>query len=75
MVADNLSVNLDDRLINEKEVQGLLGIGLSTIQQWRLKGQGPKFVKLGRLVRYRHKDVLEYINKLTSYSSTSDDAK
>ena len=31
-----------------------------TVRSWRLKGVGPKFLKMGRAVRYRSQDVDEY---------------
>ncbi len=62
----------EDRLIGEKEVADLLSLGLSTVQQWRVKGKGPKFLRLGRLVRYRTSDVLDYIESLKAFSSTSE---
>ncbi len=61
----------EDRLITEKEVQSLLRLGESTVQQWRLKGRGPRFVKLGRTVRYRLSDVQEYVRTLGTTNRTS----
>jgi len=61
----------EDRLITEKEVQTLLSLGESTVQQWRMYGKGPKFVKLGRAVRYRLSDVQEYLRTLRTPSRTS----
>jgi len=70
LTSQGLSV-IGDRLMREKEVFRLLGISDSTGQQMRLKGQGPKFVKIGRMVRYRESDVLEYIQDLETHTSTS----
>jgi hypothetical protein len=30
------------------------------VRSWRLKGVGPRFLKLGRAVRYRPQDVDDY---------------
>jgi predicted DNA-binding transcriptional regulator AlpA len=60
-----------DRLMTEKEVAKILGLGLSTIQQYRLKGRGPIYCKISRMVRYRASDVQAYIKSLPSYASTS----
>ncbi|MGI6396374.1 MAG: helix-turn-helix transcriptional regulator [Desulfomonilia bacterium] len=58
-----------DRLMTEKEVHKILGIGLSTLQQWRLRGKGPKFCRLGgKMIRYRESDVRAYIDNLTQVS-------
>jgi len=43
----------------------------STLQQWRWKGKGPKFVKIGRNVFYRPTDI-EAFEEQQSLKSTSD---
>jgi predicted DNA-binding transcriptional regulator AlpA len=63
---------MSDRLLREREVFEKLNIGESTGQQWRLKGLGPKFVKIGRSVRYRESDVQAYIDNLKAFQSTSE---
>ncbi len=61
-----------DCLLRQVEVQNMLGVAASTIEQWRLRGQGPRFVKLGRSVRYRLSDVNSYLASLKSYGSTTE---
>lgn len=61
-----------DRLLHQKEVVEILNIAKSTIEQWRLKGQGPRYVKLGRAVRYRLSDVQSYIASLEGFQSTTE---
>ena len=41
------------KLLNEKQVSELTGRAVTTLQKDRLKGTGLKYVRLGRLVRYR----------------------
>jgi predicted DNA-binding transcriptional regulator AlpA len=38
----------------------MLGVSRFTVRSWRLKGVGPRFLKMGRAVRYRPEDVREY---------------
>ncbi len=41
-----------------EEVAAYLGdIPVKTLIQWRYKGTGPKYVKVGKYVRYRWSDV------------------
>lgn len=61
-----------DRLLGQKEVKEILNLADSTLEQWRLKGQGPKYVKLGRAVRYRMSDVQAYISNLPGLQSTTE---
>ncbi|MBM4313718.1 MAG: helix-turn-helix domain-containing protein [Deltaproteobacteria bacterium] len=61
-----------DKLLTQKEVKEITGLADSTLEQWRLKGKGPKFIKLGRLVRYRLSDLDTYISKLPGFNSTTE---
>jgi excisionase family DNA binding protein len=46
--------------LTDVEVATRLGVSRFTLRAWRLKGHGPKFLKMGRAVRYRPEDVDEY---------------
>ena len=46
--------------LTDVEVAGRLGVSRFTVRAWRLKGVGPRFLKMGRAVRYRPQDVDEY---------------
>lgn len=38
-----------------------LGLQKSTLEAWRCRGGGPRFVKMGRVVRYRQADLDAWI--------------
>jgi len=38
-----------------------LGLAVSTLNKWRCHGGGPVYIKLGRAVRYRRKDLDGFI--------------
>jgi len=38
-----------------------LGCSVRTLERWRVSGDGPAFVKLGHLVRYRDNDIAEWL--------------
>lgn len=40
------------RLLDEQEVSRRLSVSVNTLRYWRACGEGPNYVKLGRLVRY-----------------------
>jgi len=61
-----------DKLLTQKQVKEITGLADSTLEQWRLKGKGPTFIKLGRLVRYRLSDVEAYISSLQGFNSTTE---
>jgi len=43
-----------------------------TLQRWRLEGRGPKYFKVGRLVRYSTETLNEYITA-NLHQSTSEE--
>ena len=47
----------DSMLIDEKQLCTDLGISSVTATKWRARAEGPPFIKVGRLVRYRRSDV------------------
>jgi predicted DNA-binding transcriptional regulator AlpA len=49
-------------LLSEKQVAAMLGLEPPTLRNWRVKGQGPRFVRLSRrAVRYSRADVEEWV--------------
>jgi hypothetical protein len=42
----------DIQLLDEQEVSRRLSVSVNTLRYWRSSGDGPNYVKLGRLVRY-----------------------
>ncbi len=58
-------------LLNEDEAAVFLNVDVKTLQYWRWKGGGPRFVKLGRLVRYEISALDAYIDQ-NRKSHTSD---
>jgi len=46
--------------LTDIDVANRLGISRFTVRSWRLKGVGPRFLKMGRAVRYRPQDVDDY---------------
>lgn len=56
-----------DRLLDQNEAAKILSVSPLTLECWRWKGgKGPKFVKLGKLCRYRESDLYAYIMELAN---------
>tara|TARA_R110001583_G_scaffold100858_1_gene247116 strand:+ start:2272 stop:2499 length:228 start_codon:yes stop_codon:yes gene_type:complete len=51
------------RLLKTAEAAHLLGLVPGTLINWRSKGLGPDYVKLGRVVRYRVESLNDYVEK------------
>lgn len=49
-------------LLDENEAAASLNVAVQTMRNWRWKGEGPRYVKVGaRLVRYRRGDLDAFI--------------
>jgi predicted DNA-binding transcriptional regulator AlpA len=57
-------------LISEKELALLTGRSVDTIQKDRLRGFGPPYFKIGRLVRYRPSAVQAWLDAQSRRSTT-----
>jgi len=44
-------------LLTEQDVAKLLHVSLASLRRWRLLDRGPRFIKVGALVRYRPEDL------------------
>jgi predicted DNA-binding transcriptional regulator AlpA len=60
-----------DQLLHPAEVARLLKVSASWLAKARLSGTGPRFVKIGRAVRYAESAVREFI-KSRQRNSTSE---
>jgi len=46
--------------VDEYEAAKLLGCTVSCLRAWRFRKVGPRFIRIGRLVRYRVSDLQDY---------------
>ena len=51
------------------EAAKILGIAEATLNEWRIRGEGPAYTKMGRLVRYPDDEVERYIRERTIKTS------
>jgi predicted DNA-binding transcriptional regulator AlpA len=62
-----------DRLINEGEAANFLGYTKRCLQNWRVRGGGPRFVKVsGRAIRYRRRELIEWADGRLKQSTSED---
>lgn len=51
-----------DRLIPERDAADFLGYTTRALQNWRLRGGGPYFLKVSkRSIRYRRRDLNDWV--------------
>lgn len=68
-----------ERALTEREVAETLWLSVATLRAWRHRGKGPRFLRLGRSVRYLPADVDEFVRvsavDTRSESSSDDDSE
>ena len=45
-----------EKLVNEHGAAAIIGCSIALMRKWRRFGDGPRYCKLGRLVRYKQAD-------------------
>jgi predicted DNA-binding transcriptional regulator AlpA len=67
------------RALTEREVADMLGLSVATLRAWRHRGKGPRFLRLGRSVRYLPSDVADFVRSsavdTTSVSSSDGESE
>ena len=51
-----------DHLLSTPQLAERLGVAEITLKTWRCRGEGPRFVRVGRCVRYRLVDVDRWLD-------------
>jgi excisionase family DNA binding protein len=59
-----------DSLLTGREAAEMLRLSQRTIERHRTAGTGPRFVRLGRAIRYRRRDLLEFIERGAGLSTS-----
>ena len=54
-------MNIQEKYISEKQVSEITGRALSTLRNDRSRRTGIPYCKLGRSVRYKLQDVLDFV--------------
>jgi len=54
-----------DKTLTTKEAAELLGIKPGTLEIWRVYGKSPRWMKIGKAVRYRLSDLNEFMENCT----------
>lgn len=55
-----------ENLLDKKQLAEKLKISVKTIDLWVRTKKGPRHFKIGKLVRFKVKDVEEFIDNLTT---------
>jgi excisionase family DNA binding protein len=52
----------DERLLTVKETAQYLGTTPGNVYDWVKNGKGPRYVRMGRSIRYRLSDLEKYVD-------------
>lgn len=56
------------KLLTETQVSMIFNISINTLRYWRHCGDGPNYIKMGKLVRYHEAELESYIQRRTCVS-------
>lgn len=59
-------------LLTEDKVADHLNVSLASVRRWRLEHRGPRYIKVGSLVRYRPEDVESWLAALPTGGSSAE---
>jgi len=60
-----------DELLTERQAAVALLVSVKTLQAWRVQGRNVPFVRIGRRIAYRVRDINDFIEK-NRFASTSE---
>ena len=67
---ENMLIDPPDFLLTQGEYAKIRHCSERTIERERTAGTGCKFIKIGRAVRYRRRDILEFIDRHARQSTS-----
>lgn len=62
-------------LLDTRSAAAFLGLGVRTLQNWRVRGEGPEYLKISRAVRYDPRTIQAYLEGRRFRSTAEADAK
>jgi excisionase family DNA binding protein len=67
-------VKMENVLLTESQAAEFLQLARMTLANWRSQGRGPRFVRVGRLIRYRAQELETFLAAQTFRSTGAADA-
>ena len=60
-----------ENLLTSDEVARYLKVSKPSLAKWRAYGGGPIYIKIGGSVRYKEKDIIDFVNGVSKYVKES----
>ena len=64
----NQATSVLPELLTETQVSMIFNVSVNTLRYWRHCGDGPNYIKMGRLVRYHADELESYVQRKTCVS-------
>jgi hypothetical protein len=61
-------------LINQRTLSDRWSVSERTLERWRWRGHGPRYIKLGNRVMYKLEDIEDYENVHSKARTTTEDS-
>jgi hypothetical protein len=59
-----------ETLLTPMEAAAILKVKTNTLAKWRVTGEGPSFIHVGRSVRYSAREIARFIDRQTRHSTS-----
>ena len=56
----------NENALNERQAAKYIGVSSGTLRLWRAEGRSPRYFRAGKLVRFRVRDLNEWIEQRLS---------
>jgi predicted DNA-binding transcriptional regulator AlpA len=74
VLGSGLGLGEGETLLRAEEAALFLGVAAKTLEKWRTKGGGPKYLRYGRSVRYKASELQAFMDR-REFGSTSEEEK
>lgn len=59
--------------LNEHELAAALHVSVTTVRRWRLRNEGPKYLKVGNAVRYPQNELDQWLRSREAGGALSEE--
>jgi hypothetical protein len=59
-----------ETLLTPVQAAAILQVKSNTLAKWRVAGDGPAFIRIGRAVRYSAREIMRFIERQTRHSTS-----
>jgi excisionase family DNA binding protein len=61
---------MSSTLMSTRDLASYLGVPIATLYRWRVRGEGPRAIRLGRALHWRREEVERWLDERTEDRDT-----